>query len=152
MSIFSFMNPVKTAIVGVLSVAVLGIVTAGYLHYRGLTRDLEAAQSKATRLEVQVAVQDATIAEQSEALSDWRESAQKMQRSLQAMTETARTAGEETRRLNALFAEHDLGRIAARKPSALEALVDAGSDRMRRLLECASGADRQDCDGRGATP
>jgi uncharacterized coiled-coil protein SlyX len=137
---------VKTLIVGVLLLAVLATVGAGYLHYRGVLRDLSEARDRAARLEVQVAVQDATIAEQASALSDWQEAGRKLQASLDQMTRVAREAGAETRRLHATFAEHDLSALARARPGDVEALVDRGAERISRLLECASGADREDCD------
>lgn len=142
-----FLNPVKTALYCAAAAGALALATAGYLHYKGLRADLDAERAKAARLEVQVAVQNDTIDAQSEALTAWQDAGRRMQASLRAMTETARAAGEETRRLHALFSEHDLGALAVAKPGPVEAAVDAGTERMRRLLECASGAGGPDCPG-----
>lgn len=142
-----FLNPVKTAIYCAAAAGALALAGAGYLHYKGLRSDLDAERAKAARLEVLVAVQSDTIDTQSEALREWQDAGRRMQEALGAMAETARAAGEETRRLHALFSEHDLGALAASEPARIEARIDAGTERMRRLLECASGSGGEDCPG-----
>lgn len=130
---------------GVLVLAVLATVGAGYLHYRGLLAERDVLRADRIRLEAAVGAQEATILAQEEALGEWQRSQRLLATRLEEMARVARDATDETRRLNDLFTQHDLGALAVARPGLVERRIDAGSDDAVRLLECASGADRQDC-------
>ncbi len=56
-------------------------------------------------------------------------------------------ARQELERLDALFARHDLEKLARAKPDTVARLLTAGSARINCLLERASGAHRNLCPG-----
>lgn len=112
-------------------VALCGIIYLGHQHYTGLLAELEQQR-------VQLAVQGSTIDEQAQALQRWRDEAQAQAARLQEQRRVAERAQAEARRLDGIFAEHDLTRLTLAKPGLVETRVNRGTADVGRVLECAS--------------
>ena len=76
-----------------------------------------------------------------EAVAAWKESADELNRRIDEMAKVQLEATAQTRKLNDLFAKHDLQALAAAKPGLVERRVNAGTAAVLRMLEWAAGAD-----------
>lgn len=74
---------------------------------------------------------------------------QATQAELQAVATEAR---QEARRLNELFAEHDLAALAQARPGLVERRVNDGTRAALRMLECVTAAGGRECSYKPANP
>lgn len=126
-------------ILGAFGVATIGsIIGLGYRHYVGLVDQVGQLESEKAQLETSLAVQDATIADQREALLRWLDEAEAQEKRLGELQAVAQSATEEARRLNDIFAEHDLTRLTLARPGLIERRINSGTADIGRVLECAS--------------
>lgn len=139
-------SKVKLGLV-LLGVSALGsMILLGYRHYSNLVEHAETLAADKARLEEDLAVQSATI-------DSLRVEAEAQEGRLQEQSEVATRASAEARRLNAIFSEHDLTRLALAKPALVERRANDGAARAGRLLACTTtpGCDRALADqARGA--
>lgn len=134
----------KLALYGIAALAVASIIGLGYSHYTGLIEDNATLRENNVTLQVAVKGQQAAVTAAARAVEEWKESADRLGKVISEMTETQRSATVQTRRLNDVFAKHDLEALALAKPGLIERRVNSGSAAARRLLECVtSGSD--DC-------
>jgi hypothetical protein len=119
---------------GGLTLALLA--TAGAAWY--FKSEYAAALEDKGKLEVALTVQQGATESALSAVDAWKSSAEGFQKALSEMTKAQFKAAEETRRLNDIFSEHDLGALARKKPKLVEGRVNLGSDRMRGMLEDAA--------------
>lgn len=147
----SFLSKIglKGILTGLAVVGVLATVSFAYWHYTGLLNKVLTLESNNQELERAVEDQHATIDAQGEAIQEWEDAREELKARLERLQRVARDARQETRRLNDIFAEHDLGRLAREKPGLIERRVNSGTADALRMLECASGADNPDCRDRG---
>lgn len=138
-------SKVKLAIAGIATLAVLAIVAAGYMHYTGLLAERDQLQADNVRLGTAVELQHDTIDAQASAIDEWQTAQAQLLARIDEMQRVTREATAETRRLNDLFSNHDLGNLARERPGLIERRIDDGSARINRLLECATGAGGADC-------
>ncbi|KFH18443.1 hypothetical protein ELZ19_07030 [Brucella abortus] len=130
---------------GVVALAVVTIIGLGYVHYNGLVDERDRLRTERAQLETAVRLQDQTLDAQAEALEEWQEAHRGLLARFEEMQRVADEAHAETRRLHALFSQHDLADLAARRPGLIERRINAGTTRIGRMLECASGAPGPDC-------
>lgn len=122
----------------------LGVFLA-YRHYTGLVEDNKTLTINNVTLTRSIEDQRLTIERQAEAIEDWSEALADFQRVASELQRAADAARAETRRLNGVFARHDLEALALAKPGLVEGRINAGTDDVLRMLECATGADGADC-------
>lgn len=84
---------------------------------------------------------------QAGAIQQWKESHDALQATLQRQEQVSREARGEKRKLNEIFRDHELSRLAAAKPTLVERAINRGTSRIQRLLVCASSSYRCDDDG-----
>ncbi|ADK73403.1 hypothetical protein RDJLphi1_gp01 [Roseobacter phage RDJL Phi 1] len=138
-------SKVKLAIAGLLTVAMATIIGLGYRHYTSLLSERDILKANNAVLETAVGTQQTTIDAQTAAISEWDQVLAELSARMEEMERVQLAATQETRRLNALFSEHDLRRLSFQRPGLIEPRINDGSDRAIRLLECATGAGGADC-------
>lgn len=138
-------NKMKLAIAGLLALAVVTIIGLGYRHYTNLLSERDILKANNAVLETSVETQQTTIDAQTAAIGEWDAALTAFTARLEEMERVQYEATQETRRLNALFAEHDLRRLSFERPGLIEPRIRDGSDRAIRLLECTTGAGGADC-------
>ncbi len=142
----------KLIIAGIVTTVLLSIVGLGYKHYTGLIEANRMLSENNAKLEISVGLQKETIAAQEGAIDEWAAAQQAMLDTAEQLREVALEAGAETRRLNDIFSKHDLGKLAHHKPGLIERRLNSGTATASRMLECATGAQGQDCpDGNQAS-
>jgi TolA-binding protein len=139
----------KGVLTGLALVGVVATVAFGYWHYTSLLDKVSVLERNDQVQKQTIETQHQTIDAQGEAIQEWEEAQEELQRRLERLQRVARQARQETRRLNDIFAEHDLGRLAREKPGLIERRVNDGTADALRMLECASGADLPQCGDRG---
>lgn len=135
----------KLLIAGIAATAIGTIIFLGYQHYTGLIEDNATLRTNNATLETAIGLQENTIAAQTEALVTWQDAQAEMLRNAERMQEVATMATAQMRLFNDLFAKHNLEELALAKPALLERRLNSGTADMLRMLECASGADGDDC-------
>lgn len=123
---------------------VLGLVYLGYTHYQNLLSENATLKTNVSKLETAVEDQKAATDEALSAVEEWKLAQEEFSQALNELRQTQEQASAEIGRLNDLFAEHDLGKLAARKPGLIERRANGATDRAFRMLQCASG-DRGSC-------
>lgn len=131
------LNP-KWIIAGVATLALGLIITLAANHYKGLLAENTALAASNAELALALEVQGATVNAQESALLDWQIAAEEAELMNVELQRVAQQATSETRRLNAIFAEHDLTRLSLAKPGLIERRLNSGTSRVQRMLECAS--------------
>jgi len=130
-------NP-KWIIAGVATAALALIITLSYRHYTGLVAENTALASSNAELSLALEVQGKTVTAQEDALREWQMAAEEAELLNIELQRVAQQATAETRRLNAIFAEHDLTRLSLAKPGLIERAINRGTADAFRMLECAS--------------
>lgn len=129
-----------------LGTIALGLVIfLAWRHYAGLLDEINVLRVNASKLEQAVDSQNDTIDAQQKALAEWKANQEKMASLIEESLRVSKNADQELRRLNALFIDHDLGLLAAKKPGLIQTRINAGTDTSRRVLECTSGAQSAYC-------
>ncbi len=113
----------------------VGAIGLAYWQYTVMKSDLETSRANVAKLEVAKLVQDDTIASQLEALAKWEVSFTKLQETAMELQEVRLNATSESRRLNDIFAKHDMEALSASKPDTLERLINRGSNNVFRMFE-----------------
>ena len=128
--------------------AVIGIGLSIFLfwsHYKGLVEQNARWKQEIGRLEVGLETQGRTVDEQAAALRRWSSSQLELEQELEELRREQSRARAETSRLLNIFAEHDLENLLNERPESIVRLVNDGTDRAFRMLECASGDRDQNC-------
>lgn len=114
-------------------------------HYTGLLDTINTLKVNSALLKTAVESQDKTIDAQQKVLADWKHNQEEMKKLVNESVAVSKEANAELRRLNVLFVKHDLEVLAGKKPGLIQNRINVGSDRARKLLECASGTSDPDC-------
>lgn len=138
-------TPWKIAGLGIIALAVVTAVGLGYRHYNNLLLENQTLKANNVKLEVAVEQQQQTIARAQETIDSWAEAQRQFTARVQELTAVLETASAETKRLNDVFAQHNFGELAQRKPGLIQRRVNDGTARINRLLECDTGASHPDC-------
>jgi hypothetical protein len=129
----------KWALIGLAALGLCLTIYLGYRYVENMQQRAEQAAAEQARLELTLQVErqraESIIAELQRVSQEVGDN----NRRLEALQADARSARTETKRLTALFAKHNLGKLADEKPGLLESRINAASDRTRRLLESISG-------------
>ena len=126
------------AMIGAL-VAIVSTIGFAYWHYTGLLDEVTELQVATKTLELEKEIQKGHIIEQAKALKKWQLAQIAMEKRIQEQARITKEAKQETRRLNALFAKHDFGRLAARKPGLIEKRINRGTANLFGVLGCETG-------------
>lgn len=131
---------------GIGAVAAVSLtVYLGYRHYEGLVARLEATEQRAATLDLAVKTQNETIGAQASAIAEWKGALAEYAKKLDEVQQYADEAGVETRRLRDEFAKVSLRALASKEPGLVTRRVNDGSDRARRMLECATATNSSAC-------
>jgi hypothetical protein len=141
---------IKFALYGMLALAVVTIISLGYVHYIGLVEDNARLRENEVKLMAAIETQKGATAAAMAALSEWKTSREELTKRLDEMASLQVAASEQARKLNDLFAKHDLSKLVLERPAALERRINSGSAAILRLLECSSRPGGQ-CSNPGTT-
>jgi hypothetical protein len=128
---------VKLALWAFAALSLGSMILLGYRHYSGMVRQGQEQAARVAELEVALAVEQ-------EAVRTLQAQAEELQADLKEQGRVAQRASAEARRLNAIFAEHDLTRLALAKPGLVERRVNDGTARVGRVLVCLTTPDCDD--------
>lgn len=138
--------PGKWLVAGVAALALGLIIKLAYSHYTGMQQQIIDLEASNAQLQVAIEIEQESGAIKDDAIREWRMAAEESQLENERLARVAQEASAESRRLNAIFAEHDLTRLTLAKPGLIERRVNSGTARALRMLECAS---RGGCDAGG---
>lgn len=141
-------NP-KWIIAGVATLALGLIITLAYRHYTGMQERIVTLEKSNAELQLAIEVEQSTSAAKDAAILEWQLNYEEQQLENERLAAVAQAASAEARRLNGIFAEHDLTRLTLAKPGLIERRINSGTARAFSLLECASGGE---CESNGGDP
>jgi hypothetical protein len=130
----------KIFAIGAIALAAIFFVK----HTIDENRDLKDTVNK---LDVAFKQQKETIDYQSSVIEDWERSRTDFIQQLEDLQRSSIEAKRERERLIDIFREHDFEALLNAKPETMERLVNSGSNRAFRLLQCATGS--EDCTDSG---
>ena len=128
--------PIKVWLFGLAAIALTTIITLGYSHYTGLLDEVSVLRANNTQYDLATKLQDETIEELKGVAGEWKQQTDRLIGEYAKLQQVAEDANRETRRLNVLFAEHDLAKLAKVKPGLIERRVNSGSAAILRMFEC----------------
>jgi hypothetical protein len=138
----------RLALYGIAALAVVSIIGLGYAHYKGLLEDNARLRVNEAVLTQALATQRAATEAATDAIAAWRESAAELGKSLGEMALAQQSASAQMRRLNDVFAKHDLEALSIARPGLIERRINGGTASALRVLECATGGGA-DCAAEG---
>lgn len=120
----------------------------GYNHYQGLLADIQVLEGNNAKLELAIEVEKATVDILQEGILEWQTAAEEYQHQVEALKESEAEARSESRRLNDIFGQHNLTRLARAKPGLIESRINSGTQRVFAILTCETTTPgRCDSDG-----
>lgn len=144
--------PLRAWLLGLGALAIVTVLGLGFRHYSGVLSENVTLRQNEAVLKTALDAQRQATASAVKTVDEWRAAAEHNGQVLQDLAAAQVVGAAELRRLNDVFSQHDLGKLAAARPARVAPLVNRGSDRARRLLECATGAAGADCPARSAPP
>jgi len=126
-------SQIKLALLGLGALAVVTAIGFGYMHYRNVLSERDAALAARDQLTI-------ANAELSQGLESYKAQAEAASQAMSEMADTANAANDEVERLNALFREHDLETLAKKKPGLIERRINRGTARVFGMFETETAA------------
>lgn len=123
-----------------IAVALVAVVAVSYSHYSSLVSDNARQSGEIAKLKEDVAREQGLVEGYRLTVDKWEAAAAIQAQALADFSNAQREAGVYQKALADVISKHDLGALAKRKPGLVENRVNAGSDRVNRLLESATGA------------
>ena len=142
---------IKTIAVVAASAAALAAVGILLWQNHNLRQENSTLSANNGILSAAVEQQRETVDRAVEITQEWESHFDDFQNQLDELTQVQRNAAAETRRLNDVFAKHDLERLSLAKPGLVERAINDGTDRMLGMFEHETGGDPDDS-GRSETP
>lgn len=130
---------------------VLTIVGMLWLQNSSLRQDNQVLSENNGKLAVAVEEQKQTIQSAVSAISEWEAQMEQIQNTMDELAQVNRVASQEARRLDDVFARHDLGGLSLRKPDLIRDRINSGTAAMFELFERATNG-RNGIDGPDRTP
>lgn len=122
----------------ILAASVTAVAVAiGLLYWQNqsLKKDNDILIGNNATLESVASKQKATIEEAVSAIKEWGGKLDTLVQSVGEMTEISRQASSETRRLNNVFARHDMERLSLAKPGLIERRINRGTADVLGMFE-----------------
>lgn len=138
----------KVGIYAIIGVAVSTAVFLGYNHYVGLLDTITRLEKDVTTLTVSFDLEKETNNQLTELVTEWQIAAEAAELRAQLAAENEADARTETRRLNDIFARHNLTLLARAKPGLIERRINDGTDRVFSVLTCETTTPGR-CDSSG---
>ena len=132
----------------IISVVVVSAAAASltilYLQNRALSADNKILRGNVTKLEGAVATQKETIHATLENAKQWQQALIDLRVTHEMLRKGEEQSRSEIRRLQDIFARHDLSALALAKPGLVERRVNDGTARAFGMLERETALDRVD--------
>lgn len=148
----AFLGGAKGVIIAVAATAVITLVGLLYWQNKSLTSDLATSQANVATAQLALQEQGKAVVAATENAEQWRKAMAGMQKRMEELANVQRKATAETRRLNNIFARHDLTALAVAKPGLIERRVNSGADSVRRVLQRVTAGNNDESAGSKATP
>jgi len=133
--------------IGLLVLLVMFGMWLAVKYHESVVKDNEQLSARVAESDLARKVDAASIDSQKKVIEQWKYAHDRLQATLQAQKDAQERARREKVKINDTFRDHDLARLAIAKPGLVEDALNAGTQRMHRLLVCASAG--SDCDDNG---
>ena len=142
---------IKFIVIGLAVVAIGGVIAAGTLHYQGVLKDKAELEKTVVAQEAALLAERKINDELEEAIDLWQLRMEELEDTIVELQDVATEAKAEQRRLAKIFGEHDVERLARKKPGLIANRFNAGTRDLHRMLECETGGGTDSYCGREAT-
>lgn len=129
----------KSLLIFLVVFAVLLVVGLSYYHYNGLVKDLSKTKSEVAILGQTLELKERELRQASVVIDQWAESRDKLIKAIDTMNEINSIANQNLRRLENVFANHDLKELSLKHPKLVEDIINRGTNDSMFLLQCSSG-------------
>ncbi len=136
-------NYAKTA--GLVAIGL--VVMFGYMHYTSLLNELDNLKIKNKNLDLAYQSEREVNKQFKSAIVEWKDSNAEILETAKELRQVSIGANKEVRKLNDIFAKHDIEKLASRKPGLIETRLNNGTADAFRMLECSSGSTHKSCNG-----
>lgn len=117
-----------------IAIGILLTVVVLFVHH------YDSLKSERDQLKQANEAQQKVIEDAMAAIGDWKNFVSTTEAVLEGMKQNQLAVETEKRRINEIFAKHDIGELAKKKPGLVESRINLGSRDITRMLECKSGA------------
>lgn len=125
-----------------IGAGIIGILLwIAWAQIGSLKRSVEVLEAENEALRAATLAQSAAI---DTVVSRWEDYQVKVSATVDHIQRTSNNAQKEVRKLERIFAKHDLDRIARRRPNTVERLLNSGTARSFRMFEQATSGDTDD--------
>jgi hypothetical protein len=145
---FLALGKVKIALYAAAAAAVIAIIGLLWWQNRSMNEEIERLAEERGKLVLATKAQGDTIKSALRNAQEWAATMATLQETMNKATVAHAAATSEMRRLNDIFAKHDLSKLALKKPGLIERRIDAGSNASLRVLENITAGN---IDGSGKT-
>ena len=142
------MTKIKMALMALGALAIVSVVTFGYIHYQGKLAQIEQLTADNATLTLSVETQQDTIRAAEGTIDDWEEAYERLARRNTELEGIANDAREEQRRLVRMFDELDIAGSAVDDPVGLQGDLNRRFSYLNCLLTDATGTGSSDCASR----
>lgn len=109
--------------------------TFGYIYYKGTESKIATLQTKNLELQNVIRAQEFREEEQAKTIDSLQKNMAKTAEALQAQTKRNQEIEAEAQRYLAIFARHDLSKLAAAKPGLIETRINKGTANVFKTIE-----------------
>ncbi len=141
----------KLTIFSVLVVIIISITGGLYWYISGLQETNEAHAARIAQLKVATELQQEAIGQAIQNANSWRTAYENHKKQLAALNELNRQTESDRDAVDEVFEKDDFPRLLEAKPELLERAINRGSERTRRLLQCATGSKDPGCSDRAGS-
>lgn len=138
MPIFAALGAIKWGVIGLIVAALLAFMGTIIWQNHSLKADNAVLISNQAKLEEAVQLQKQTVDAQQQAIAEWKQSAAQMQHTLKTMAKIQSDATAQLRRIEDVYAEHNLRELSLRKPKLVEDRINRGTSDTLQLFKHAT--------------
>lgn len=127
---------------------VVGIITVcylGYNHYTGLIEANAALRENNANLETAIELEKQAFEAAQKSIEEHEQVINQFEADIEHLQVVIQDASRQTRRVNDVFASHDLTMLAYEKPGLIANRINAGTAQLLTALECATGSSDGSC-------
>lgn len=107
----------------------------GYIYYKGTESKIATLQTKNLELQNVIRAQEFREEEQSKTIDSLQKNMAKTAEALQTQTKRNQEIEAEAQRYLAIFARHDLSKLASAKPGLIETRINKGTANVFKTIE-----------------